>query len=65
MLQGFSPSTDLTLKALQLLDYLMKHGSSRVVENAREHTYDLKALLKFRYIDEKGKDQGVNGNYFK
>jgi len=47
-------------KALTLLEYLVKNGSERVVDYARAHTYDLKALSNFHHIDEKGKDQGVN-----
>lgn len=47
-------------KALQLLEYLVKHGSERVVDDARSHVSTLKMLRSFHYIDEKGKDQGVN-----
>jgi ENTH domain len=50
------------LQALQLLEYLVKHGSERVVDDARSHVSTLKMLRSFHYIDEKGKDQGVNGN---
>ncbi|KAH8986682.1 ENTH-domain-containing protein [Lactarius akahatsu] len=46
--------------ALQLLEYLVKHGSERVVDDARSHLSTLKMLRSFHYIDEKGKDQGVN-----
>ncbi|KAH8992283.1 hypothetical protein EDB86DRAFT_2932572 [Lactarius hatsudake] len=47
-------------KALQLLEYLVKHGSERVVDDARSHLSTLKMLRSFHYIDEKGKDQGLN-----
>ncbi|KAJ3044709.1 Epsin-3, clathrin recruitment and traffic between the Golgi and endosome [Rhizophlyctis rosea] len=47
-------------KALQLLEYLIKNGSERVVDNARDHIYELKALRNFHYVDDKGKDQGIN-----
>ncbi|KAI9436562.1 hypothetical protein H4582DRAFT_2112028 [Lactarius indigo] len=47
-------------KALQLLEYLVKHGSERVVDDARSHVSTLKMLRSFHYIDEKGKDQGLN-----
>lgn len=43
-----------------MLEYLIKNGSEKVVDNAKEHMYDLKALLKFRFTDDKGKDQGIN-----
>lgn len=47
-------------KALQLLEYLIKHGSERVVDDARSHISTLKMLRSFHYIDEKGKDEGIN-----
>jgi hypothetical protein len=51
------------LQALQLLEYLIKHGSERVVDDARSHLSTIKMLRSFHYIDEKGKDQGINGNF--
>ncbi|KAF9005552.1 ENTH-domain-containing protein [Cyathus striatus] len=48
-------------KALQLLEYLIKHGSERVVDDARSHISTIKMLRNFHYIDEKGKDEGING----
>ncbi|WFD42146.1 Epsin-3, clathrin recruitment and traffic between the Golgi and endosome [Malassezia psittaci] len=50
-------------KALQLLEYIVKHGSERVVDEARSHLSTIKILRNFHYIDEKGKDQGINGTY--
>ncbi|KAL1919726.1 uncharacterized protein VTP21DRAFT_1657 [Calcarisporiella thermophila] len=47
-------------KALQLLEYLVKNGSERVVDDARSHLSLIKMLRNFSYIDEKGKDQGLN-----
>ncbi|KAI9451109.1 ENTH domain-containing protein [Lactarius psammicola] len=47
-------------QALQLLEYLVKHGSERVVDDARSHVSTIKMLRSFHYIDEKGKDQGIN-----
>ncbi|CAG8524678.1 10980_t:CDS:2 [Acaulospora colombiana] len=47
-------------KALQLLEYLVKHGSERVVDDARAHLSTIKMMRNFAYIDEKGKDQGIN-----
>lgn len=47
-------------KALQLLEYLIKNGSERAVDYAREHIYEVKAMKNFHYVDEKGKDQGIN-----
>jgi len=47
-------------KSLLLLDYLIKNGSERVVTSAREHVYDLRSLENFQFVDEAGKDQGIN-----
>ncbi|THG98429.1 hypothetical protein EW145_g7425, partial [Phellinidium pouzarii] len=47
-------------KALQLLEYIVKHGSERVVDDARSHLSTIKMLRNFHYIDDKGKDQGIN-----
>ncbi|KAI0718167.1 hypothetical protein C8T65DRAFT_639212 [Cerioporus squamosus] len=47
-------------KALQLLEYLVKNGSERVVDDARSHIGTIKMLRSFYYVDEKGKDQGIN-----
>jgi len=50
-----------TRQALQLLEYLIKHGSERVVDDARSHVSMIKMLRNFHYIDDKGKDEGING----
>ncbi|KAL5632657.1 hypothetical protein ACGC1H_005566 [Rhizoctonia solani] len=47
-------------KALQLLEYLIKHGSERVIDDARSHISMIKMLRNFHYIDDKAKDQGIN-----
>ncbi|KAJ7858999.1 ENTH-domain-containing protein [Mycena leptocephala] len=47
-------------KALQLLEYLIKNGSERVVDDARSHVSTIKMLRNFHYIDDKGKDEGLN-----
>ncbi|KAK7023088.1 ENTH-domain-containing protein [Favolaschia claudopus] len=47
-------------KALQLLEYLIKNGSERVVDDARSHISTIKMLRNFHYIDDKGKDEGIN-----
>ena len=41
----------------------MKNGSERVVDDARSHIATIKMLRNFYYIDEKGKDQGLNGTF--
>ncbi|XP_028271499.1 clathrin interactor 1a isoform X2 [Parambassis ranga] len=47
-------------KALLLLAHLIRNGSERVVTSAREHLYDLRSLESYHFVDENGKDQGVN-----
>ncbi|KAF2404077.1 ENTH-domain-containing protein [Trichodelitschia bisporula] len=47
-------------KALQLLEFLVKHGSERVIDDARSHISLLKMLRQFHFIDQNGKDQGIN-----
>jgi len=49
-----------TYKGLLLLSYLIKNGSERVVTSAREHLYDLRGLETYTFIDDFGKDQGIN-----
>lgn len=39
---------------------MIKNGSERVVTSAREHIYDLRSLENYTYVDDLGKDQGVN-----
>lgn len=47
-------------KSLQLLEFLIKHGSERVIDDARSHITLLKMLRQFHFIDQNGKDQGIN-----
>ncbi|KAG4305265.1 hypothetical protein PORY_001435 [Pneumocystis oryctolagi] len=47
-------------KALQLLDFLVKHGSERVIDDVRSHISIIKILRNFHYIDVKGRDHGIN-----
>jgi hypothetical protein len=61
---AFSP-TYVHPQALQLLEYLIKHGSERVVDDSRSHISTLKMLRNFHYIDDKGKDEGQNGMQLK
>ncbi|KAJ2689660.1 Epsin-3, clathrin recruitment and traffic between the Golgi and endosome, partial [Coemansia spiralis] len=46
-------------KALQLLEYLIKNGASRVADDVRGHIV-VKTLKSFHHIDASGKDQGIN-----
>lgn len=47
-------------KALTVLEYLVGHGSERVIDELREHAYQIQTLSDFQYVDSGGKDQGVN-----
>ncbi|XP_007889598.1 clathrin interactor 1a isoform X2 [Callorhinchus milii] len=47
-------------KSLLLLAYLIRNGSERVVTSSREHIYDLRSMENYHFIDENGKDQGIN-----
>ncbi|RPB16688.1 ENTH-domain-containing protein [Morchella conica CCBAS932] len=47
-------------KALQLLEYLVKHGSEQVIDDGRSHLSTIKMLRQFHFIDMNGKDQGIN-----
>ncbi|KAF3196672.1 hypothetical protein TWF106_003399 [Orbilia oligospora] len=48
------------LKALKVLDYCLHEGSAHVVVWAKDNIYIIKTLREFQYIDEEGKDQGLN-----
>ncbi|KAH3900029.1 related to Epsin-3 [Saccharomycodes ludwigii] len=47
-------------KALQLLEYLIKHGSERFIDDCRANLSLISMLKDFHYIDNQGKDQGIN-----
>ncbi|GCE98635.1 Epsin-3 [Zygosaccharomyces mellis] len=47
-------------KALQLLDYLIKHGSERFIDDTRYSMSLIRMLESFHYIDSQGRDQGIN-----
>lgn len=47
-------------KALVLLEYLVTHGSERVVDEARGHISTIKVLRSFQFVDDNGKDEGIN-----
>lgn len=47
-------------KALTVLEYLVAHGSERVIDEIKEHSYQISTLSDFQYIDSSGRDQGNN-----
>jgi hypothetical protein len=56
------PGAQITFcQSLLLLEHLVKNGSENLVEHAKSRVYDLRTLKQYAMIDEKGKDQGING----
>ncbi|KAG8072833.1 hypothetical protein GUJ93_ZPchr0006g40789 [Zizania palustris] len=47
-------------KGLTVLDYLVAHGTERVIDDIKEHSYQISSLADFQYIDSSGRDQGSN-----
>ncbi|XP_023526812.1 clathrin interactor EPSIN 2-like isoform X1 [Cucurbita pepo subsp. pepo] len=47
-------------KGLTVLEYLVGHGSERVIDDIREHAYQISTLSEFQYIDSSARDQGNN-----
>ncbi|KAJ7516969.1 hypothetical protein O6H91_21G006900 [Diphasiastrum complanatum] len=47
-------------KALTVLEFLVANGAERVIDELREHAYQLQTLVDFQYVEASGKDQGLN-----
>ncbi|XP_071688166.1 clathrin interactor EPSIN 2-like [Rutidosis leptorrhynchoides] len=47
-------------KGLTVLEYLVANGSERVIDEIREHAYQITSLSDFQYLDHTGRDQGSN-----
>ncbi|KAJ0686734.1 putative ENTH domain-containing protein [Helianthus annuus] len=47
-------------KGLTVLEYLVANGSERVIDEIREHSYQITSLSSFQYLDHNGRDQGNN-----
>ena len=59
------PLWRVTYKTLSLLDYLIRHGSDRAIDEARDHLREIKRLQRFEYVDPDGKDcGGASGAFF-
>ena len=43
------------------MDYLLQSGSEAVLVYAKDNLYAVKTLKEFQYIDDEGRDQGMNG----
>ena len=46
------------------LEYLLKNGCERVISNARDRAFEMRSLEHYKCLDERGKDQGINGIFF-
>ncbi|VDM75435.1 unnamed protein product [Strongylus vulgaris] len=51
-------------KSLTLLNHLLLHGSERVIGSARDHSFQMRVLEQYKYVDDHGRDQGLNGEFF-
>ncbi|VDO03827.1 unnamed protein product [Rodentolepis nana] len=49
-----------TYKGLTVLAYLLRNGSDRVYDIARDNFYNLRSLENYECIDERGRDQGAS-----
>ncbi|XP_043721337.1 clathrin interactor EPSIN 1-like isoform X2 [Telopea speciosissima] len=47
-------------KALTVIEYLVAHGSERVLDDITEHTFQISSLSGFEYVEPNGKDMGIN-----
>lgn len=47
-------------KGLTLLDYLIKNGTNKVVQECNENIIAIQTLKDFQFMDKDGKDQGIN-----
>ncbi|KAG1359762.1 clathrin interactor EPSIN 2 [Cocos nucifera] len=47
-------------KGLIVLEYLVANGSERVINEIKDHSYQILTLSNFQYIDSGGRDQGNN-----
>ncbi|MCO5548649.1 hypothetical protein L7F22_002108 [Adiantum nelumboides] len=47
-------------KALTVLEYLVAHGSEKVIDDIIEHVYQITTLADFQFVEANGKDQGIN-----
>jgi epsin len=47
-------------KTLLLLDYIIRNGSERVVNEARQNSYQIKSLSAVHFVDSDGIDRGLS-----
>ncbi|KAJ2997642.1 hypothetical protein HDV02_005291 [Globomyces sp. JEL0801] len=46
--------------ALTVIRYLLENGNEDVIRHTRENLHVIKTLKEYQYIDEEGRDQGLN-----
>ncbi len=42
-----------------MLDYLVRNGSQRVVQQCKDNMFSIETLKDFQFIDKEEKDQGI------
>ena len=42
-----------------MLDYLVKNGSQRVVQQCKDNMFSIETLKDFQFVDKEAKDQGT------
>ncbi|CAM6092744.1 unnamed protein product [Calypogeia fissa] len=47
-------------KSLTVLEFLVANGAERIIDELREHAYQVQTLVDFQYMEAGGKDQGIN-----
>ncbi|GAQ78144.1 ENTH/VHS family protein [Klebsormidium nitens] len=47
-------------KSLTVLEFLVAQGTERVIDELREHQYQIQTLVDFQFVEPNGKDQGIN-----
>lgn len=47
-------------KSLTVLEFLVANGAERIIDELREHSYQVQTLCDFQYVEPGGKDQGIN-----
>eukprot|EP00003_Mantamonas_plastica_P023054 TRINITY_DN4046_c0_g1_i14.p1 TRINITY_DN4046_c0_g1~~TRINITY_DN4046_c0_g1_i14.p1 ORF type:complete len:678 (-),score=312.97 TRINITY_DN4046_c0_g1_i14:127-2160(-) len=50
----------IVYKSLTLLDYLVRNGNERVIDVCRQHSFNLRTLTSFKFMDDNNVDQGAN-----
>ena len=46
-----------------MLEYLIKNGSERVVQQCKDNLFSIETLKDFQFIDKDGKDNGNLGKH--